>query len=293
MDDQKKRVIDDLVNGRVDFDSRVHGTDHGLLEAMASGTYKSFKVIPGYILSPPLIEAGSKSLCELMGEEDCFTPGDYEATALKLITRKVGLNVFHQDLLTKKIIETCLDVNLRDTIERRNRIGSKGQSFITPEILNRAVASRIDILDLLDPSEVRLITDESLITAIRNDQSQGMKLDKVGRRDILIKEIASGLWFNQNTEGEPGDILIKGNPRPLTLPEAISVRMKMDQRNAHDILYYDCYAAGFPVENFKSLVRSKARQEWIIGIFPAKDLIPVFKGDLGMKGKILEQDLGM
>lgn len=292
MTDKYKAVIDDLSNGRIAFDAHTHGTDQPLLEAMASWSYKSFKVIPGHLLTAPLIELGSKSLCNMLGEEDCHTPGDYEGTAVALMKRQIGLLVLHQDLLTRPIIEASLSVKLYDTIERRNRIGIKGRSLITPEDLNSAVASRIDILALLDPAEVRLITDESLTKAIMSDKSQGMMLEKVGRRDILIKAIAAGLWHNESTWGEPIDIL-KGRPRPPTLRDSITERMKMDEREAYDILYYDCFAAGFPVEDFKNLVRSKARQDWILGIFSSDELIPVFKDDLGMKGKILEYDLGL
>lgn len=288
-----KSVIDDITNDRVAFDVQTHGTDQGLLEAMAAGIYKSFKCIPGQLLTASLIELGSKSLCEMMGEEDCYTPGDYEATVLKLISQKVGIHVFHQDLLTKRIIDVCLETNLYDTIERRNRIGAKGRSFITPEDLNAAVASRIDILGMLEPWEVDLISDDALTSAIRNDRTQGMVLENAGRRDILIKEISHGLWCNNQTITKSGEVQMTGIARPASLRDAISERMKIDDRNVHDILYYDCFAAGFPVESFKSLVRSKARQDWIIGIFPAQELIRVFKDDFRMKGKILEHELGM
>lgn len=292
MTDEYKAVMEDLTNGRVAFEDRTHGTDQGLLEAMASSTYKSFKVIPGHLLTDSLIELGSKSLCEMMGEEDCFVSGDYEATALALMNRKVGLLILHQDLLTRPIIEACLNISLYDTIERRDRIGVNGRSLITDEDLNKAIESRIDLLGLLDPDEVRLITDEALTRAITNNPSQGMLLEKVGRRDILIKAVAGGLWHNDMTWGEPSDNLT-GRPRPPTLRDSITARMKIDDRAAYDILYYDCYAAGFPVEDFKHLVRSKARQDWIVGIFSADELIKVFKDDLGMKGRILEYDLGM
>ena len=293
MEDQYKALVDDLANGRIAFDVGNHGADHGLLEAMASWTYKSFKVIPGAILTQSLIEIGAKSLCEMMGEEQCYTPGSYEATALNLIEKSISLHSFHHDLLTKKIIDACLELSPWDTIERRNRIGSTGRALITAEGLNSAVQVRIDILGLLEPWEVSQISDEALEKAIRNHPTQGMMLDKVGRRDVLIREISKGLWCTILTTTKSGNIKIAGLPRPASLPNAISARMKTDERNATDILYYDCFAAGFPVEAFKNLVRSKARKDWILGIFPAEDLIRAFKDDMGMKGKILEHGLGM
>lgn len=71
VENEYKSVIDDITNDRVAFDVQTHGTDQGLLEAMAAGTYKSFKCLPGRLLTDSLIELGSKSLCEMMGEENC------------------------------------------------------------------------------------------------------------------------------------------------------------------------------------------------------------------------------
>lgn len=195
--------------------------------------------------------------------------------------------------MTKRIIDACLELKLYDTIERRNRIGAKGRALITPHDLNKAVERRIDILGMLESWEVSLITDDTLSSAIRDDRTQGMVLENIGRRDILIKEISRGLWCNNQTITKAGEVTMIGLPRPASLRDAISERMKIDDRNVHDILYYDCFAAGFPVESFKSLVRSKARQDWIIGIFPAQELIRVFKDDFRMKGKILEHELGI
>lgn len=295
MTDQYKQVIDDLVNSRIEFDDLAHGSDPSLIEAMAASDYRAFRLIPGRLLTPELIDIGASDLCELMGEEDCFTQGSYESTVLKLLNKNINLlHAFHPDLLTKKIIDAHLEDSPWITIDRRKRIGALGASFIDAAALNKAVEARIDILSILDPSELELLTDQTLLASLSNKPSYGVYLEKIGRKDILIKAISEGLWLNNHTWdtldlGNP----LQGAPRPPTLRDAVETRMKMDATNQIDSLYYDCFVAGHSLEDLKPLVRSRARRAWIVELFPADEIRAVFRDDYEMKGMLLEQDLGM
>lgn len=290
-----KQVIDDLVNSRIEFDDLVHGSDSALIEAMAASDYRAFRLIPGHLLTPELIDIGANDLCELMGEEDCFTQGSYESTVLKLLNKNINLlHAFHPDLLTKKIIDAYLEDSPWSTVDRRKRIGSLAASFIDADALNKAVEARIDILSILDPSEVALLTDHTLLASLLNQPSYGLHLEQVGRKDILTKAISQGLWLNNHTwDTLDLDNPLQGAPRPPTLRDAVETRMKMDARNQVDSLYYDCFVAGHSLEDLKPLVRSRARRAWVMGLFPADEIRAVFKDDYEMKGMLLEQDLGM
>lgn len=293
MSENYKAVIDDLVNNRVEFDDGIHGSDLQLLRAMAVGGYRSFKKIPERYLSPELIDLAAQDLCELMGEKDCYVPGCYETTALNLLARKVDMHSLHRDLLTKKIIDTCLEMNPYKTVGRRKKIGALGASFIDPKALGKAVEAKIAVLTILDASEIASLTDDNLAASIRNDPSQGRHLQRIGRRDILIQEISKGLWCNQTSWECPVDVDIKGHPRPPTLADAVAARMRIDEQNLIDILYHDCFVAGFPIQEVRPLIKSRAEREWLIELYPRDDLLKAFKYDRQMKGLLLEQELGM
>lgn len=285
-------LIKELVSKKKAFDLDIHGKNDVLLAEMAASDYRAFKQIPARLLSPGLIDSGSLSLCSMWGEEASFSPGDYEATALSLIPKGVNLHSFHPCLLTKKIIDASLVAQLWDTFSKKGNLGPKATEWFDANVINDAVARRLDIISLLDPAEVKLLRDDSLIAGLHNRAMNGHFLEQIGRRDIIVKEILNGWWINDGQHNSPTDDIIYGRLRPSSVAEAISKRMEMTP-GENDALFYDCYVAGFPPQTVAPLINSRARQDWVMTVFPSSDLINTFKHHARMKGRILEVELGM
>lgn len=294
---EEKATFADLLTmikkGEIGFREAMVEGGPKLISRMAGHNYPSFKLIPEEFLTPELIDTGAMTMCQQWDEKDCYVKGDYEQSALNLINKGIHFSTFHHALITKAIIDACIESNPLNTVKKRKELGTKASEFFDAAVLNKAVGYEFELLMHLDGAELKLLTDETIVTSFRKSPSQGLILAKIGRKDILIQEIANGLWSFDDSVAREDGVKRFGISRPKNIGSAVNARMKIDLRNKDDTLYLNAYIAGYPLEEVIRFFHTPARREVLMEIFPTDQLIEAFKGDRQMMGRIVEADLGL
>jgi hypothetical protein len=284
-EEQYTTIIRGLTSGEIDFDMEVHGQDQALLDQIAESSSSAFKKIPVELITEKMKDMSIVNICIMHAEEQCHVKNDYEQSAINLMGMGAHISSFHRDLLTEKIAHCALEYNISSTLTFRDQLNESQKALFTPDMLKYAFENAPETVKKLSREEVEQIGDETLLSVFMKAQVFAYSLFQIGKPKLFSQVVAAGAWMYPGVFNE--------NPRPSDLGETIRKRMKLENFMHKEIAYYNAYIASHPLIDVAPLMKSTARRKVLLEIFPAQELLQVFKDDREMKGLILEEEMGL
>lgn len=136
-----------------------------------------------------------------------------------------------------------------------------------------------------------LITDDCLRRAFHRHCDDYAELDRLGMRNLLVEQLATGFWPDEkgvDIRTGQDSILVKPSD-----PMAALSSIEISKKYGHQILY-TCWILSRPVEEvIESLQVKKVGMDKIFELYPEAELRKHMRAFRSLRGRLLEQDLGM
>lgn len=136
-----------------------------------------------------------------------------------------------------------------------------------------------------------LIKDSYLETAFKNGCRDFAELDRLGMKHLLVAELAKGFWPKVDPSESLAGNDITSEP-PSDPMHALSL-IDGAKKYGHKIVY-NCWLLSRPVEEvIESLQVKRVGMDKIFELYPEAELRKHMKTYRSIRGRLLEQDLGM
>jgi hypothetical protein len=108
---------------------------------------------------------------------------------------------------------------------------------------------------------------------------------EMGRLDLLAIRVGEGDWFYNYRANSV--------PRPASLDQAVAVLGELSSRKRDEETMYMSYIMSFPIEQVVPAMKGSRLKALLLEMYSMEALAPFLKGDVGLRGVMLERALGL
>lgn len=195
------------------------------------------------------------------------------------------------ELLTEQFVidMTIEDVSPLDGADLEDQHEFLLTERVVKEIASRSLSHAYSLYSLSDGIARPLIKDEYLVAAIKNDPRSAWKLNEMGKEGLFLEVLSQGYWPPEESFSDIPGVVAK----PTTVAQAYDWYRESEKDSFPQRLYRAWMQAQPLTDLITALQGSKAGLDHLFEHYPEKELRQHLKTHRPLRGRFLENDLGM